>query len=117
MSHRALRVGEAIQQHLAVLLQREINDPRVGMVTIAAVDVSRDLAHAKIYYSVLDETKVTETHDGLKRASGFLRTLLAKRLNIRHVPCLHFVYDDTTLKANRICSLIDQVLHKPSTNA
>ncbi len=117
MSHRALRVGEAIQQHLAVLLQREINDPRVGMVTVAAVDVSRDLAHAKVYYSVLDENKVKETQEGLKHASGFLRTLLAKKLNIRHVPCLHFVYDDTTLKANRICSLIDQVLHNPSTSA
>ncbi len=117
MSHRALRVGEAIQQHLAVLLQRELNDPRVGMVTIAAVDVSRDLAHAKVYYSVLDESKVKETQEGLKHASGFLRTLLAKKLNIRHVPCLHFVYDDTTLKANRICSLIDQVLHKQSTSA
>jgi ribosome-binding factor A len=116
MSHRALRVGEAIQQHIAVLLQREINDPRVGMVTIAAVDVSRDLAHAKVYYSVLDENKVKETEAGLKNASGFLRTLLAKRLNIRHVPCLHFVYDDTTLKANRICSLIDQVLHKQPTS-
>jgi ribosome-binding factor A len=110
---RTLRVGEQIHRELARLVHDVVKDPRVGMVTIVDVEVSRDLAHAKVYFSVLgdDETQ-SASEAGLNRGAGFLRGELGRRLRIRGVPELRFVYDDTQRRGARIDALIDEALAK-----
>ncbi|MBA2410763.1 MAG: 30S ribosome-binding factor RbfA [Gammaproteobacteria bacterium] len=108
---RTVRVGEQIHRELAQLLTVAVKDPDVGMVTILDADVSRDFAHAKVYFSVLgDDTSVRASAAGLNRAAGFLRRELGRRLKMRTVPQLRFVYDDTQRKGARIDALIDRAL-------
>jgi ribosome-binding factor A len=105
---RSDRVAEQIQRELADLLQFEVKDPRIGMVTITEVEVSGDMSHAKIYYSAAEGTK--ELQLGLEKSSGFLRTQLSKRLLLRTVPQLHFVYDASIDRGMRLSKLIDEAL-------
>lgn len=105
---RSDRVAEQIQRELADLLQFEVKDPRVGMVTITEVEVSGDMSHAKIYYSAAEGTK--ELQKGLEKSAGFLRTQLSKRLLLRTVPQLHFVYDASIDRGMRLSKLIDEAL-------
>jgi ribosome-binding factor A len=105
---RSDRVAEQIQRELADLLQFEVKDPRVGMVTITEVEVSGDMSHAKIYYSAAEGTK--ELQIGLEKSSGFLRTQLSKRLLLRTVPQLHFVYDASIDRGMKLSKLIDEAL-------
>jgi ribosome-binding factor A len=105
---RSDRVAEQIQRELADLLQFEVKDPRVGMVTITEVEVSGDMSHAKIYYSAAEGTK--ELQKGLEKSSGFLRTQLSKRLLLRTVPQLHFVYDASIDRGMKLSKLIDEAL-------
>jgi len=109
---RSDRVAEQIQRELADLLQFEIKDPRVQHVTITAVEVSGDMSHAKIFYSAPQQSKENfrELQRGLEKSSGFLRTQLAKRLLLRTVPQLHFVYDESIDRGMHISNLIDQAL-------
>ena len=102
--NRSFRVADQIQRDLAELI-RELKDPRVGMVTLNAVEVTPDYAHAKVYFSVLlgDPVECTE---GLNEAAGFLRNGLFKRLSIHTVPTLHFQYDQTTERAADLSALI-----------
>ncbi|CAK0763679.1 30S ribosome binding factor [Gammaproteobacteria bacterium] len=105
---RSLRLGDQIQRELAELLEREVKDPQIGMVTVTAVKVTRDLAHAKVYVTVLGDSEATrESLRALQRASGFLRSALAARLRVRIVPALHFVYDASVERGMRIGALID----------
>lgn len=99
-----------MQRELSVIIRQELKDPRVSMITIAEVRVSKDLAHAKVFVSVMMEEKATETLEGLNKAAGFLRAQLAKRMSLRVIPQLLFVYDDTTIKANRISKMIDNAV-------
>lgn len=109
---RALRVGEQIRRELAEQI-RKLKDPRVGMVTITDVEVTKDLSVAKVYYSVLGEGDViTQTQKGLERAAGFIRRELGHAMRLRVVPELRFHYDDTELKGNRIDRLIDEALNR-----
>lgn len=105
---RSHRVAEQIQRELADLLQFEVKDPRVGMVTVTEVEVTGDMAHAKIYYSAKAGTAELQT--GLEKSSGFLRTQLAKRMLLRTVPQLHFVYDASIDRGMKISRLIDDAL-------
>lgn len=106
--NRTQRVGEQLKRELATLIQHEIKDPRAGLITVAAVDVSRDLAHAKVYITVLnDDSDVTTAIDVLNRASGFLRRRLGKRMIMRVIPALHFVYDRSQRDSADISALID----------
>jgi len=102
--NRSFRVADQIQRDLGELL-RELKDPRIGMVTINAVEVSPDYAHAKVYFSVL-----VGDHDAseqaLNEAAGYLRNGLFKRLQIHTVPTLHFVFDRTTERAADLGALI-----------
>ena len=102
--NRGLRVADQIQRDLAELI-RSLKDPRVGMVTINAVEVSPDYAHAKVFFSVLTG-EPQETQDALNQAAGFLRNHLFKRLHIHTVPTLHFQFDRTTEKAADMNALI-----------
>ncbi len=102
--NRGLRVADQIQRDLAGLI-RELKDPRIGMVTINAVDVAPDYAHAKVFFSVLvGEPAACEA--GLNEAAGWLRNGLFKRLVIHTVPTLHFQFDRTTERAADLSALI-----------
>jgi len=102
--NRGFRVADQIQRDLAELI-RELKDPRVGMVTISAVNVTPDYAHAKVHFTVLvGDPKACE--EGLNEAAGFLRNGLFKRLHIHTVPTLHFHFDHTTERAADLTALI-----------
>ena len=108
---RARRVGEQIQQILALLIQRELKDPRIGMVTVTAVKVSKEFDHARVFVSVLgDADKIASTLEGLNHAAGFLRTELSHQLKLRSTPKLIFEYDATLAEGNRLTSLIDSAV-------
>lgn len=102
--NRSHRVADQIQRDVAELI-RDLKDPRVGMVTINAVEVSPDYAHAKVFFSVL-VGQPDESTEALNEAAGFLRNGLFKRLQIHTVPTLHFVFDRTTERAADLSALI-----------
>jgi len=107
---RTRRVGEQIQRELAELLQHEVKDPRVKWVTVSAVRVTKDFSHATVYFTVLGNyTEVVDKQvlAGLEKASGYLRRELAHRIKLRITPQLHFEYDASTIKGDRLASLID----------
>ena len=103
--NRGYRVADQIQRDLSELIARELKDPRVGMVTINAVEVTPDYAHAKVFFSLLNGDP-EETATGLNAAAGFLRNGLFKRLHIHTVPTLHFIFDRTTERAADMNALI-----------
>lgn len=104
---RSRRVGDQIQRDLAELV-RELKDPRVGMVTITEVEVTRDLAHAKVFFASLDKDLDPDAlAKVLNGAAGFLRRELAQRMRTRTVPELHFRYDTVPEHAARMDALID----------
>ena len=105
---RTARVGEQIQRELAVLIQQEVKDPRVGMATVSEVRVSSDLAHAKVYVTVLNgDGDEKETIDALNHAARFLRHELARRLALRTTPRLHFYRDEVMERGMRLNALIE----------
>jgi len=104
---RPRRVAEQIQRELAELIQLELKDPRVGMVTLTGVEVSADYAHAKVYFSLLgDQARVNEALKGLNSAAGFLRSQVAHRMKLRVMPMLHFVHDISIEQGARLDKLI-----------
>ncbi|MFO0454012.1 MAG: 30S ribosome-binding factor RbfA [Pseudomonadota bacterium] len=104
---RSRRVEEQILRLLAELVRREVKDPRVGLVTLTAVEVSKDLSHAKVYFLPFDSKReVAEVGDALASAAGFLRSLLRKRLTMRQVPELHFLPDESIDRAARLSARI-----------
>lgn len=114
---RTRRVGEQIQRELAQLIQQEIHDPRLGMVTVSGVEVSRDLAVAKVFVSMLNEDEQLEPSlEVLKKAAGFLRHELGRRMTTRTVPELRFVYDATIQRGNELSSLIDKAVARDKEN-
>ncbi len=130
ISTRAQKVGDQIQRELASLIQLELNDPRVGMVSITGVEVSSDFGSARIYVTVmntltedseinrstlsapgvLDNLEIEENLKALEKAAGFLRTKLAKRLDIRKVPKLRFHHDNSLRNGQQLSALIDEAL-------
>lgn len=104
--NRGFRIADQIQRDLSELI-RELKDPRIGMVTLQAVEVSPDYAHAKVFFSVL-VGDVAECEAALNEAAGFLRNGLFKRLQIHTVPTLHFQFDRTTERAAELSALIQQ---------
>jgi ribosome-binding factor A len=113
---RSHRVADFIQRELAGLIRTEVKDPRVSpMLTIASVEVSRDLSVAKVYYSLLDATEQRETQNALGRASGFLRRQLARQMNTRSVPQLRFYYDDSAERGAHMSALIADAVASNTT--
>jgi ribosome-binding factor A len=109
---RTRRVGEQLQRELATLIRDEIDDPRLGMVSISAVQVSRDMSHAKVYFSTLGETHEADASlQVLQGASAYLRKLLGQRLRMRQVPQLHFKQDHSLEEGARLSALIDAAVH------
>jgi ribosome-binding factor A len=108
---RAARIADQIQRDLSDLIRRELKDPRVGLVTITAVEVTRDLSHAKVYITSLSGAESTDRSiQALQHAAGFLRTQLAHTLKVRSIPQLHFVYDASVERGARLSQLIDQAV-------
>ncbi len=108
---RTLRVADQIQRELADLLHHEIKDPRISHVTVTAVEVSRDYAYAKVFYTTLDEQeRKAQSQKGLENASGFLRTGISKRIKLRVVPQLIFIYDKSIENGTYLSKLIDEAV-------
>ena len=105
---RSDRVAEQVRRDLADLIRSELKDPRVGMISLTAVELTPDYAHAKIYFSTLDGDHLEEIERGLKRAAGFLRRELGRRIHIHTLPELHFVYDSSIEHGISLSRLIDQ---------
>jgi ribosome-binding factor A len=103
---RSQRVAEQIRRELADLLQFEVKDPSASKVTLTEVEVTNDLAHAKIYFVTHEDA--TTAANALGKVAGFLRRQLSKRLLMRTVPQLHFVYDESLDRGMRLSQLIDQ---------
>jgi ribosome-binding factor A len=107
---RMRRVDEAVRAVLSDAIGRDLQDPRVGFVTVTGVKTSPDLRHARVYVSVLgDELARTETLAGLRSAHGLLQGRLASELALKHTPALTFQYDDSVDRGMRITELIDEV--------
>lgn len=115
---RSDRVAEAIRRELAQLIATELKDPRVGMISLTAVEVTPDYAHAKVFYTTLAEGDALQhIQEGLVRASGFLRREIGRRVRIHTTPALHFVHDETLARADHLSRLIDKALHSgPSSS-
>ena len=111
---RTQRLGEQIKRDLALLIQRELKDPRVGMVTVNFVDLSKDLSYADVNVTALvtgdSDEKIIESLTILNEASSFLRMELGRTLKVRKVPHLRFHYDDSLKRGARINALIYQAL-------
>ncbi|AQT60691.1 ribosome-binding factor A [Cellvibrio mixtus] len=114
---RSDRVSDAIQRILAQVIPSEIRDPRIGLVNINEVTVTRDMAYAKVFVTFVgvdDEKESIAAAAVLNKASGFLRTFLAKELSMRTVPKLQFIYDKTSVKGQALSTLIERALKEDS---
>jgi ribosome-binding factor A len=108
---RSRRVGEQMQRELALLLQREVRDPRLSQVTISAVKVSRDMSQATVYFTVLGKKEeIPSIQQALEKASGFLRHALGEQVVMRSLPHLKFIYDDSTSRGSELSNLIDEAV-------
>ena len=108
---RTERVADYLQRELASLIQREMRDPRVGMVSVTGVDVSRDLRHARVYYTVLGSDTsddAAEATEALNRAAGFLRSQLSRDSSMRSVPQLRFYFDSSVGRGRELEDLIQR---------
>jgi ribosome-binding factor A len=105
---RSDRVAEQVRRDLADLIRRDLKDPRVGMISLTAVELTPDYAHAKVFYATLNSEHLEEIERGLKRASGFLRRELGRRIHIHTLPELHFVYDNSIERGASLSLLINQ---------
>ncbi|ACR67704.1 30S ribosome-binding factor RbfA [Edwardsiella ictaluri] len=110
---RTQRVAQEMQKEIAIILQREVKDPRVGMATVSGVEVSRDLAYAKVFVTFLNDGEPETVKSGLKAlqdASGFIRMLLGKAMRLRVVPELTFAYDASLVEGMRMSNLVSNVV-------
>ncbi|MEH6444352.1 MAG: 30S ribosome-binding factor RbfA [Oceanospirillaceae bacterium] len=120
---RTQRISEQIQRDLAQLIQRDIKDPRLGMVTISFVKVARDLGYAEVYFTVMpfgeqcEEDAVSAACEVLKEAAGYLRTELAQQMQLRTVPKLRFHFDASIDRGRRLHSLIEQTVREGKAKA
>lgn len=107
---RGVRVADQIQRDLAEIIAYELKDPRVGMITITEVQVTPDYAHAKVFFTTLvdNDEAVQNTLSGLRKASGFIRGQLGRRLTIHTIPEIHFVHDISTSRGIELSRLIDE---------
>ncbi len=115
---RSYRVGELIHKNLSEIISRGLKDPRIGFVTITAVDVTSDLRYAKVYYTVIgSEKEKTDSGIGIEKATPYIRRQLASKLTIRHTPELTFVYDESIEYGNRIDLILKDINNEPNNNS
>ncbi len=115
---RTDRVAQEIQKEIAMIIQREVKDPRLGMVTVNAVEITRDLAYAKIFvtFFTLEGQNVDVSIEVLNEAASYIRTLLAKRINARIMPELRFIYDSSMVEGVRMGNLVDKAVAEDVKN-
>ncbi|HET7291550.1 MAG TPA: 30S ribosome-binding factor RbfA [Vicinamibacteria bacterium] len=108
--HRRERVAGELRDEIAQIVSRSLKDPRIGFVTVTRVEVSADLGHAKAFVSVLgDEKQRRESLAGLKQAQGFVRREVGRRVRMRVLPEIQFVYDKGVDATDRVARLLDEV--------
>lgn len=110
MSYRQGRLAEAIKKEISDLIHNEIKDPRIGFVTITAVDVSSDLRHAKVYASVLgggEQQRITA--EALNRATGYIRSEIGRRIRLKYTPEIIFQLDSSIERGTRVIKLMEEV--------
>src|SRR5947209_3315581 len=116
-THRLARVAEAIREVASETILYELRDPRVKMVTVTRAEVSGDLQHAKVYVSVMGTPKEQElTMHGLRHASGFIQSKLARRLQTRFTPVVRFVLDPGVKRSIEMTRLINEALGRPGAS-
>lgn len=114
MTTRNQRIADQVQRELSEIIRLELRDPRVRLVTLTGVELAADLSHAKVFFSTLGgAADVPEVAAGLTRAAGFLRSELSRRLTVRTVPQLHFAFDESLERGNRLSALIDEAARQP----
>lgn len=109
MSVKIDRIASNIVKEVSYIIATEIKDNDIKFVTITDAKVTNDLSFAKIYFTVLDDSRKKETLEALKNASGFIRKELADRIDIRHIPELEFVYDESIAYGKKIENIIEQI--------
>ncbi|WCE29166.1 30S ribosome-binding factor RbfA [Vibrio sp. SCSIO 43137] len=109
---RTQRVSQQLQKELALILQREVRDSRIGMVTISDVEVSRDLAYAKVFVTFLcvGEQTPESSLAALKEHEAHIRMILGKRIRLRLTPEVRFTYDNTLVEGMRMSNLVSEVI-------
>ena len=111
---RMRRVDEAVREVLSDAITTQLKDPRVGFVTVTAVETAPDLRRARVYVSVLGNASVRKRSlQGLESAHGVLQRVVARELRLKHTPTLEFVYDDTSERGFRIAELIEREAGEP----
>lgn len=111
--NRSSRVGHELQKEIAIILQREIKDPRLGMVTVSGVDISRDLSYAKVFVTFLNDDDPQVIEQGLtvlNDAKGYIRTLIGKAMRLRIIPEIKFFYDESLVKGMQMSNLVSDVI-------
>ena len=111
--NRSSRVGHELQKEIAIILQREIKDPRLGMVTVSGVDISRDLSYAKVFVTFLNDDDPQVIEQGLtvlNDAKGYIRTLIGKAMRLRIIPEIKFLYDESLVKGMQMSNLVSDVI-------
>lgn len=105
------RVNEQIRRELAEFIRTEIKDPRIGMISLTAVEITPDYAHAKVFYTTLADAETRPVIEaGLKRSAGFMRRAIGRLVRIHTTPELHFVYDGSLERGSSLSKLIDEAV-------
>ena len=108
---RSQRMAEQIRRELAEIVRDELKDPRMGLCSFTAVKLSRDLSHAVVYCTVLDEAMRDDTLETLNHATGFIRSQIASRIRARTVPVLKFINDDSVERGEAMEELISKAIN------
>lgn len=115
---RMERINESVKRELCMIVQRELSDPRLAFVTISRVEVSRDLRHAKVFFSVLgDESKAEYAAEGFEAAKGFIKRILSKRIEMKFMPELAFIHDRSLSSGIELSAEIERLKNEPSSRA
>ncbi len=109
---RAVRVADVIKNELSVLFVNKVRDKKLRDVSISRVEVTDDLKLCRIFYTTFDETKKKEVEQGLERAKGFMRSHLAKTINLRYTPVLEFRYDTKADKVRELEDLFQEIANE-----
>lgn len=103
------RINSSLVEQISYIIAHDVKNPDINFVTITGAKVTSDLSLAKIYFTVLDQSKIKETLSALKDASGYIRHELRERIDIRQIPELEFVYDESIEYGNKIEKIIDKL--------
>ena len=109
MSVKSERISDALIEQISYILEYEVKNKDIKFVTITDVNVTNDLSYAKVYFTVLNKDKIKETEKALKSASGFIRHELRDRVDIRQIPELNFIYDESIEYGERIENILEDI--------